>query len=76
VINKAPKNSAVWRAAGNDERKRENSGSQATSAPAFALFGEVKLRVVWLFVLATTQTKVVVVEASEFFKNYETITNI
>jgi hypothetical protein len=27
-----------------------------------------------LFVLATTQTKVVVADASEFFKNYETKT--
>jgi hypothetical protein len=133
VINKAPKNSAVWGAAGNDERKRENSSSHSASAPAFALFGEVKLRyecvncrcltlhgtdctismmvddedqwlgsfqrrtniassnsselhnnlyqrlvcsVKWLFVLATTQTKVMVVEASEFFKNYETKTTV
>jgi hypothetical protein len=55
-------------------QRRTNIASSNSSELHNNLYQRLVSSVVWLFVLATTQTKVVVVEASEFFKNYETKT--
>jgi hypothetical protein len=57
-------------------QRRTNIASSDPSKLRNNLYQLLVCSVVWLFVLATTQTKMVVVEASEFFINYETKTTV